>query len=383
MRKEKEHDEPIDPSQPSLIVVYGATKRKQRPLLGDVVVVGRSPSCDIGLVSPEVAPVHCILVRMTDGWHIRDCSNRATRINGRSVQEGRLKDGDVIQVGAFSFEARLPAVDLTPEPPLLPGQLEHILESRRRFAERALRFRTQLRDQERAFADLAQREADLEQMEHRLRTLHREAQAKLARRAEGTATAPESDTPRPTSSELDARAEELEQYSQHLNKQERRLREREAELTREIEADRAGFEADLTRQRVELENERREIIEMREAIQHRQADLEEMAGQLEEVLLHEREQLEREREQIVHEKEYLEVQHQEVIRLRIELERLRAEAAGPPRPEGLSTRDTWLDSHPDDRLEAARRLLRELAERRKANLARANAGDPGGQTPAP
>ena len=73
-------------------------------------MLGRSPGCDIGLVSPEVAPVHCLIVRTMSGWRIRDCSGRATRINGKSIQDEPLRNGDVLQIGTFSFEAKLPAV---------------------------------------------------------------------------------------------------------------------------------------------------------------------------------------------------------------------------------------------------------------------------------
>jgi pSer/pThr/pTyr-binding forkhead associated (FHA) protein len=361
MRKEQE--ESIDPGQPCLIVVYGATKRKRRPLRGDVVVIGRSPGCDIGLVSAEVAPVHCVLVRMADGWRVRDCSGRATRINGRAIHDEVLKDGDVVQVGAFSFEARLPAVPATKEPDAAPGEVKHLERSRRHFAELALRLRGRVRDQKKAEAELAQRESDLEQMEHRLRYLHREVQVKPVEAAPGDESA------RITSSQLETRAEELEHYAQHLRRQEKRLREREANQDRQFEAERADFEADLTRLRVELEKDRRELMELRLVVQQRQADLEDMAVQFEEVLVHEREQLERCREQITREREYLDLQRQEIGHQRIELERLHGETTAQLAPNEPATRDTWVDTNPDDRLESARKLLREIADRRKISEA--------------
>src|SRR5262245_11804813 len=101
-------EESFDPTQPTLIVKYGTTKKKYRPLRRDLVVLGRGPACDIGLVSPEGAPVHCVLVRLSSGWIIRDCSGRATRVNGQPITEEPLRDGDTITVGTFSFEAHLP-----------------------------------------------------------------------------------------------------------------------------------------------------------------------------------------------------------------------------------------------------------------------------------
>ena len=97
-------------AMPALIVTHGSTKKKRRPLAKDLIVLGRGPGCDIGLVSPEVANVHCILTRQPTGWTIRDCSGRATRVNGHTITEAPLRDGDSIQIGTFSFEAYLPGM---------------------------------------------------------------------------------------------------------------------------------------------------------------------------------------------------------------------------------------------------------------------------------
>src|SRR5262245_26584859 len=97
----KEPEDRLDPNKPALVVLYGATKRKCRPLAAEITVIGRGPGCDIGLVSPEVAPVHCVIMHLSSGWRIRDCSGRATRINGRAIEEEQLNNGDVIQIGTF------------------------------------------------------------------------------------------------------------------------------------------------------------------------------------------------------------------------------------------------------------------------------------------
>jgi hypothetical protein len=94
------------------------------------------------------------------------------------------------------------------------------------------------------------------------------------------------------------------------------------------------------------------------------------ATQLEDLLSEERNQLERDGERVRKDREALEKQREELIQQRMELERLRAEVAGTP-PGVPSTRDTWLDAKPDARLESARRLLRELAERRQAKSEKA------------
>src|SRR4051794_2094112 len=157
----KDQDNHVDPNKPALIVLYGATKRKCRPLTGPITVLGRNRGCDVGIVSPEVAPVHCVIVRLAGGWRIRDCSGRATRVNGKTIVDEPLHNGDVIQVGTFSFEAHLPpmpsptsAAEETPAAPMLiapvpaepPEDLEHLMASRRRLAERALGLRRRLRE---------------------------------------------------------------------------------------------------------------------------------------------------------------------------------------------------------------------------------------------
>src|SRR5262249_10030330 len=84
--------------------------RKTRPLNGDLLVIGRAANCDLGLVSPEVAPVHCLIARVPHGYRIRDCSGGrvGTRLNGKTIQEASLHDGDDLQIGTFSFKVHLP-----------------------------------------------------------------------------------------------------------------------------------------------------------------------------------------------------------------------------------------------------------------------------------
>src|SRR6185312_7846481 len=56
------------------------------------------------------------ILHTADGWRIRDCSGGrfATRVNGQTIHEESLRDTDVLQIGTFSFEVRLPASRTTP-----------------------------------------------------------------------------------------------------------------------------------------------------------------------------------------------------------------------------------------------------------------------------
>jgi pSer/pThr/pTyr-binding forkhead associated (FHA) protein len=166
----REEREQIDPNQPALVVTYGHTSRKHRPLEGELILLGRLPSCDIHLVSPDVAPVHCVLARQGTVWRLRDCSGRpGTLVNGRLVQDALLEDGDVVQIGTFSFAAHLPPLPAPVDPVRV-----HLEQSRRRLAQRALTLRNHLRT----------RQADLTEESRRLQ----EERSELNRQVESLQT---------------------------------------------------------------------------------------------------------------------------------------------------------------------------------------------------
>ena len=108
MRQERE--EPFDPDQPTLVVTYGNTTRKHRPLDREVIVLGRTPGCDVQLVAAEVAPIHCLLLRApAGGWRVRHFGGRiGTLVNGKAVQDAVADHDDTLQIGSFSFKFHLP-----------------------------------------------------------------------------------------------------------------------------------------------------------------------------------------------------------------------------------------------------------------------------------
>lgn len=130
-----------------MVVRCGNADRRQLPLDKAGITLGRARGCDIELGASDVSAVHCIITRDASGLSIRDCKGRGgTHVNGERITESPLRDGDVLQVGSFSFEVRLPAEYLAPAPRTLPADLSvaglrHVLDSRRRLALRALRLR--------------------------------------------------------------------------------------------------------------------------------------------------------------------------------------------------------------------------------------------------
>ena len=137
-------DRVVDPTLPALVVRCGSTAQTWLPLERDVLLLGRSARCDFRLNSPEVAPVHCLLIRRADGWQVRDCGSlNGSRLNGKPIQEAPLGDGDVLQFGTFSFDVCLPAPRHDPVPPvgtrLVPGlDVAKVVRARRRLAQQVL-----------------------------------------------------------------------------------------------------------------------------------------------------------------------------------------------------------------------------------------------------
>ena len=390
----RDSDEKIDAGTPALYVLCGATRRKWRPLQGDVVMLGRSPGCDIGLVSPEVAPVHCLIIRTLSGWRIRDCSGRATRVNGKSIHDEPLRNGDVIQIGTFSFEAKLPAVaghqvaapaQAAPAPrrstvvSTNDAERERMLRSRRRLADLALGMRRRLRDhenerqaQDQERRTLEQQRNDLEQIEQRLRHAHKDQLPRSDTSTDLERLA--ADKERLASEKLarlEARQAELDSYASHLRRKADRISDEQQEYARRAEAEQAEVEADLIQMRVDLAKEQRTLETWQQHLARRHNELEAMAGQFTEELQHERDQFEaertqmqEEREQLTRDRERYEAQGEEIAQLRAELEHLRTQAR-PKAAEPSPARESVSENGSSDRLASARKLLQDLQQRRK------------------
>jgi pSer/pThr/pTyr-binding forkhead associated (FHA) protein len=130
-------------NQPTLVPLYGGLDKRPRPLDRDVITVGRARSCDIGLEAPEVSTLHCLLYRTAEGFRVRDCGSRTgTRVNGDVPRHNVLADGDVLQIGPFSFTVQIPPAFRT-ETKVDP-RLEQSRRSRRNLAHLALNLRRRL-----------------------------------------------------------------------------------------------------------------------------------------------------------------------------------------------------------------------------------------------
>ncbi len=350
----KEHDEQFDPSKPALIVTYGNTTRKHRPLVGDLVVIGRSSCCDIGLVSPEVAPIHCVILHSADGWRVRDCTGRSgTRVNGKSVNDVLLDDGDTLQIGTFSFQLNLPRSAPTERraPPVQPpavgpsqvagnkadeAKIVHLKQSRERLARHALNLRRRLREQKATpptstapvapshlDADLGAPRVELEQREKKLRFWEKELteQDRHLREEYAEVEHQRKELQRFAAETLARKQVELEQKAaalladrqKELDQTERRLAQRQTELEL-LAGSRTGIKHDLEQERQQLEEQMAQVLAERQAelsaledaLREKQRDLDEQLTQVEEIraaLAEEREALRLENAHTAHERD--------------------------------------------------------------------------------
>jgi len=119
----------------------------------DELLVGRGPELRVEPVDDRpralalrvpdrlMSSAHARLHRVLGGWALTDVkSKNGTMVGGARIDEARLADGDLIEIGhtLFRFRAGLPAVGepvLIPEaPPVLPGTVSLLPEMQQRLA---------------------------------------------------------------------------------------------------------------------------------------------------------------------------------------------------------------------------------------------------------
>ena len=70
-------------------------------LVGGVITIGRAPLNHIVIDNPAVSLQHAILMRVADSYRLKDLnSTNGTQINGVSITDTELKDGDKIRFGS-------------------------------------------------------------------------------------------------------------------------------------------------------------------------------------------------------------------------------------------------------------------------------------------
>src|SRR6266545_8083179 len=70
-------------------------------LTRDIVTIGSAPLNHIVIDDPAVSAQHAILARVADSYRLKDLhSTNGTQVNGISITDAELKDGDKIQFGS-------------------------------------------------------------------------------------------------------------------------------------------------------------------------------------------------------------------------------------------------------------------------------------------
>jgi len=70
-------------------------------LVGDVITIGSAPLNHIVIDNPAVSAQHAILARVADSYRLKDLdSTNGTQVNGVSITDAELKDGNKIRFGS-------------------------------------------------------------------------------------------------------------------------------------------------------------------------------------------------------------------------------------------------------------------------------------------
>ena len=109
-----------DPLTPSLAPVGQHTGQQPLAVGRLITLIGSAPSARLYLPSKAVSRCHAAVINTDGAVFIRDLASRTkTRVNGRSVKEAELSDGDVVQIARFAFRFTRPgpAAPAPPRPP--------------------------------------------------------------------------------------------------------------------------------------------------------------------------------------------------------------------------------------------------------------------------
>jgi pSer/pThr/pTyr-binding forkhead associated (FHA) protein len=86
---------------PRLILNREGVDLVMHEVVRDIVMIGRAPSNHIVIDHPAVSAQHAILATVADSYRLNDLhSTNGTQVNGVSITDTELKDGDKIRFGS-------------------------------------------------------------------------------------------------------------------------------------------------------------------------------------------------------------------------------------------------------------------------------------------
>ncbi|MCA8988261.1 MAG: protein kinase [Planctomycetaceae bacterium] len=98
------------------LVFESGERTVRKNVLRTTTLIGSHEQCNLQLISPTVEPAHCVMTLDARGFRIWDLrSQDGTYVNNQKVKSARLKHGDQIRVGKFSFRLETNLTDLTRE----------------------------------------------------------------------------------------------------------------------------------------------------------------------------------------------------------------------------------------------------------------------------
>jgi pSer/pThr/pTyr-binding forkhead associated (FHA) protein len=82
------------------LMVYESGTYRVHELVGEVTMIGRAPLNHIVIANPVVSAQHAIVLKVGDFYRLKDLhSTNGTQVNGVSITDAELKDGDEIRFG--------------------------------------------------------------------------------------------------------------------------------------------------------------------------------------------------------------------------------------------------------------------------------------------
>jgi pSer/pThr/pTyr-binding forkhead associated (FHA) protein len=295
-----------DVPQAALHLMFSNAPNSIRPLSREATIIGRARTCDIILDAADISTLHCVITRNSGGFSIRDCGSRAgLRINGDIVAEGTLHDGDVLQIGPFSFRVTLPPREKESSS-VRDLRLRHLDQSRRNLARLALTLRRRLaKQQAKAKFDVSKQsdyQRDLSEKASGLRLRVQDYERRLA--------------------DLELAEREVSRDRELLNREFDELRGQSLRTEQEIAQRREEFEKQLRSRHQEqkqaeeeLRREQGRVAAERDRLNMDRKKLEEHLLKQDTLLAQEREHLAAERQVLAAERKRLEAQLRDNERL--------------------------------------------------------------------
>ena len=100
------------------LIVTQAGREKSFDLIDDLIFIGSSTDCAIRLQGEGVNERHCQVLKVDGHYRVMNLGDSGTRVNGQSVTQHGLVNGDVIQVGAVAITFR---GGVAPDQAVAPG----------------------------------------------------------------------------------------------------------------------------------------------------------------------------------------------------------------------------------------------------------------------